>query len=124
MPPLAPDTLALGTLTHSSAPELRALLKSVGRHLPGSRVVVVDCASQDETVSVARAEVSGCSVFTVALQENVGFGRACNRATAEIREPVTVLVNPDVELLDGSLAELAGEARRRARPEGLAGPLR
>src|ERR1700694_2428334 len=123
MPPLAPDTLALGTLTHSSAPELRALLKSVGRHLPGSRVVVVDCASHDETVSVARAGVAGSSVDTVALEENVGFGRACNLGMAEIREPVTVLVNPDVELLDGSLAELAGEALRRDRPERLLAPL-
>jgi GT2 family glycosyltransferase len=123
MPPVAPDTLALATVTHNSAPELRALLTSVGRHLPGSHVVVVDCASQDETVSVARAGVAGCSVDTVALEENVGFGRACNRAMAEIREPVTVLVNPDVELLDGSLAELAREALRRDRPERLLAPL-
>jgi GT2 family glycosyltransferase len=123
MPSVAPDTLALATVTHNSAPELRALLTSVGRYLPGSRVIVVDCASQDDTVSVANAGAPGCEVVTVALEQNVGFGRGCNRAIEEIREPVTVLVNPDIELLDGSLAELAEEAIRPERPERLLAPL-
>ena len=39
----------------------------------------------------------------MALDENVGFGAACNRGLAEVRGPVTALVNPDVELLDDSL---------------------
>jgi GT2 family glycosyltransferase len=59
----------------------------------------------------------------VELAENVGFGRASNRALAEVREPVTLLLNPDVELLDGSLLTLAGEAVRRGLPERLLAPL-
>jgi GT2 family glycosyltransferase len=40
-----------------------------------------------------------------------------------VAEPVTVLVNPDVELLDSSLAELADEAMRRDAPERVLAPL-
>src|SRR5262249_868311 len=50
----APASLALVTVTHNSARELEALLLSVDRHLPGTPVVVVDCASQDGTLDVAR----------------------------------------------------------------------
>ncbi|MFZ1994492.1 MAG: glycosyltransferase family 2 protein, partial [Solirubrobacteraceae bacterium] len=102
-----PGDFALVTVTHNSAAEVEALLRSAARHLPEVRTVVVDCASTDDTVAVARrfarAEV-------VALSENVGFGRANNRGLAEVSEPVAVLVNPDVELLDESVRGLAAEA--------------
>ncbi|MGH2894879.1 MAG: glycosyltransferase, partial [Solirubrobacteraceae bacterium] len=105
--PPSPDDFALVTVTHNSATALDALLASVARHLPSVRVVVVDNASSDGTVAVA----SGFAQATVvALTENVGFGRANNRGLAEVLEPVAVLVNPDVELLDDSLRALAAEA--------------
>jgi GT2 family glycosyltransferase len=41
-----------------------------------------------------------------------------------VEEPVTILVNPEVELLDGSLAELAGELTvGRGGPDRLLAPL-
>jgi N-acetylglucosaminyl-diphospho-decaprenol L-rhamnosyltransferase len=102
-----PGDFALVTVTHNSAAEVEALLRSAAHHLPDIRTVVVDCASTDDTVAVAsrfaRAEV-------VALSENVGFGRANNRGLAEVSEPVAVLVNPDVELLDDSVRGLAAQA--------------
>ena len=103
---------ALLTVTHNSSAQLEALLHSVARHLPGVRVVVVDCASGDDTLAVAARFPE---VVAVALGENAGFGVANNRGLAEIDEAVTVLVNPDVELLDGSLAQLAAEAAREDR---------
>jgi N-acetylglucosaminyl-diphospho-decaprenol L-rhamnosyltransferase len=105
--PPTPSGFALVTVTHNSAGHVRALLASVARHLPGVRTVVVDCASTDDTVAVAR-EFAGAVV--VELGENVGFGRANNRGLAEVSEPVTVLVNPDVELLDETVMGLAAEA--------------
>lgn len=119
-PTLPKSALALVTVTHNSERELEALLRSAEQHLPGLRVVVVDCDSQDRSVEVAR---SRDWVRTVPLDENVGFGRACNRGIAEVRESVTVLVNPDVELLDDSLLRLAAEALRTDRPERLLAPL-
>jgi GT2 family glycosyltransferase/glycosyltransferase involved in cell wall biosynthesis len=112
--------LTLVTVTHNSAHQLGALLASVQRHLPRAGVVIVDCASTDDTLAVARAAPG---TTTVALDENVGFGRACNRGLAEVRAEVTALVNPDVELLDASLRELAVEALRGDRAERLLAPL-
>jgi GT2 family glycosyltransferase len=60
-------------------------------------------------------------VQTIALDRNVGFGRGCNIGVAAVTQVVTALVNPDVELLDGSLLELAHEALRP--PERLLAPL-
>ncbi len=120
-PPTGPtglDAFALVTVTHNSAGELATLLGSVARHLPGVRTVVVDCASSDDSVAVARG-FPGATVL--ALDDNVGFGRANNRGLAAVTEPVAVLVNPDVELLDDSLRRLAAEAARG--PDRLLAPL-
>jgi N-acetylglucosaminyl-diphospho-decaprenol L-rhamnosyltransferase len=119
--PLAPrDSLALVTVTHNSASELEALMRSVERHLPGTRLIVVDCASRDGTL--ARAASSRSSV-PIALDCNVGFGRGVNRGLLEVREPVAALVNPDVELLDASLLVLAAEALSPAGERRLLAPL-
>ena len=56
---LAGAGLAVVTVTHNSAAQLPAMLASVRRHLPGATVTVVDCASDDESVAVARS-APGC----------------------------------------------------------------
>jgi N-acetylglucosaminyl-diphospho-decaprenol L-rhamnosyltransferase len=112
--------LAVVTVTHNSGAELPALLASVRRHLPGAPVTVVDCDSHDGSVAVARGAPG---VETIALRENVGFGRACNRGVASVTAPVTALLNPDVELIDASLLQLAAEALRDDRPPRLLAPL-
>jgi N-acetylglucosaminyl-diphospho-decaprenol L-rhamnosyltransferase len=118
-----PSGIALVTVTYDSEDELDALLRSVARHLPGTQVVVVDSASSDETVAVARRGAPGVGVEVVALTDNVGFGRGCNIGLERVLAPVTALVNPDVELLDDSLLALAAEAQRIDRPERLLAPL-
>jgi N-acetylglucosaminyl-diphospho-decaprenol L-rhamnosyltransferase len=118
-PAAASAQLSVVTVTHNSERELEALLDSVARHLPGARMVVVDCASDDGSLELARRRPW---VETVALGENIGFGRACNRGVQRVRTPVTALLNPDVELLDGSLLQLAAEALRDDRPQRLLAP--
>jgi GT2 family glycosyltransferase/glycosyltransferase involved in cell wall biosynthesis len=103
--------LSVVTVTRNSADVLPGLLDSVARSLPGTAVVVVDCASSDDSVAIARA--AGAKV--VELDQNVGFGSASNRGMLEVRAPVTALLNPDVELLDDSLLEAAAEALRSQR---------
>lgn len=112
--------LALVTVTHESERELEALLESVARHLPGVQVVVVDCASRDRSAEVARDR---SLVTTIELDQNLGFGRASNVGLKAVLAPVTMLVNPDVELLDGSPLTLAAEALRAGTPERLLAPL-
>ena len=110
--------LALVTVTHDSRPCLEALLASVDRHMPGTRVIVIDSGSSDGSADAARAWTGGARV--VELGENIGFGRSSNVGVAEVAEPVTILVNPDVELLDDSLLALAEEVARG--PERLLAP--
>jgi N-acetylglucosaminyl-diphospho-decaprenol L-rhamnosyltransferase len=120
--PTAPpgDGVAVVTVLHDSEPELRVLLASLERHLPGARVVVVDSGSSDGGAAFARSWRAGAAEVLV-LGENAGFGRAVNEGLALVDEPVTALLNPDVELLDSSLEAAAREARRL--PERLLAPL-
>lgn len=107
---------AVLTVTHDSAGRLRRLLRSLERHLPAApQVVVVDAASRDESVQVARE--AGAEV--VALNENLGFGAANNLGLERVRAPVTVLLNPDIELCDAgviSLVELAARTGALVAP--------
>jgi GT2 family glycosyltransferase len=86
-------------------------------------VVVVDSASQDASREVALRERDGIAVELIALERNEGFGVGSNVGVAAVTEPVTALVNPDVELVDDSLLALAEEALRTAAPERLLAPL-
>ncbi len=115
--PRAGDELALVTVTHDSADELEALLASAARHLPGAQVVVVDSGSSDDGIEVARRH----GAETIAL-ENVGYGRSANAGLEVVTRPVTVVLNPDVELVDSSLADMAEELARGREPERLLVP--
>jgi N-acetylglucosaminyl-diphospho-decaprenol L-rhamnosyltransferase len=99
-------TFSVVVVLHNSAGPLRALLDSL-RLLPAPpQLVVVDTASQDAGVELAR----GAGAEVVALGANPGFGAANNAGVERARHAVTVLLNPDCELLDGSLERLAAAA--------------
>jgi len=115
--PRAGDGIALVVVSHDSAPELGRLLASAARHLPGARVLVADSGSTDASATVA----CGAGAQVLELGQNVGFGRATNAALAEVHEPVCLLVNPDVELVDASLAALARAAG--SGPERILAPV-
>jgi N-acetylglucosaminyl-diphospho-decaprenol L-rhamnosyltransferase len=112
--------MALVTVTHDSEDQLEVLLESVSRHLPGARVVVVDSGSGDGSLSVA-SDWRGAAT-SLDMGSNVGYGRAVNAGLRRVAEPVSVVINPDVELVDGSLAELGREAARRDRRERILAP--
>ena len=95
---------AIVTVIHNSERELSGLLDSVARRLdPRPRVIVVDSGSSDRGGALAR----DWGAELVDLGANPGFGAANNAGLELVREPVTALVNPDVELLDDGLALLA-----------------
>jgi N-acetylglucosaminyl-diphospho-decaprenol L-rhamnosyltransferase len=111
--------MAIVTVLHDSEREVRALLDSVEQHLPGARVVAADSGSSDGGAAALRER--GGQV--IELGANVGFGPATNAALAAVEEPVAVVLNPDTELLDGSLAGLADELLADDRPERILAPL-
>jgi GT2 family glycosyltransferase len=93
---------------HDSARHLAALLRSIDRRLETPpQVIVVDSGSRDDGAAVARA----AGAQTIVLDGNPGFGAANNAGLAHAAHDVTVLLNPDCELPDGSLAALAERAR-------------
>ena len=91
--------LAYVTVTHNSARDLERLLRSLPA---GARVVVVDAASTDDSVAVARAHDA-----RVIEGDNAGYGAAANAGVAACDAAVTVVLNPDVELVVDTLDALA-----------------
>jgi GT2 family glycosyltransferase len=116
----AGEGLALVTVLHDSEPDVRRLVASVERHLPRAHLVAVDSGSSDGGAALVR----GSSLRTTVIElDNVGYGRGSNRGLEAVEEPVTVILNPDVELLDDSLAALAAEVARDGGPERILAPV-
>jgi N-acetylglucosaminyl-diphospho-decaprenol L-rhamnosyltransferase len=95
---------------HDSHDELERLLDSIEHHLSDRpELIVVDSGSSDGGGALANAR--GAQVVT--LEGNPGFGVANNAGLAHATRDVTVLLNPDTELLDGGLSELVYRASER-----------
>ena len=106
------DTLAV-VVRWRGGDEVRACLTSIlthgGPRLAG--VVLVDSGSGDGGAERLVAEFP--TVRVEALEKNFGFAHAANRGAAEGGEERLLLLNPDTELLPGSLDELAGGLDQR-----------
>jgi GT2 family glycosyltransferase len=106
---------------------LRRCVESLAASPPSVpfEVIVVDNDSSDD--SVARLRASGAAsalggrLRVVESGENLGFGRANNRAFALTRAPLLFLLNPDTEVTPGSVDRLVASVRSGARV-GAAGP--
>jgi N-acetylglucosaminyl-diphospho-decaprenol L-rhamnosyltransferase len=103
-------TFTIVTILHESAPELPRLLASIDAHLrPRPQIVAIDSGSSDDGPRLARD--AGAEV--VVMGGNPGFGAASNAGVARARHSVTVVLNPDCELLDAGLTELVAHAEER-----------
>jgi N-acetylglucosaminyl-diphospho-decaprenol L-rhamnosyltransferase len=99
------------TVLHDSAAELAALLRSLdAQRDERPQLIAVDTGSADG--GSERAAEWGAEV--VEARDNPGFGAASNAGVARARHDVTVLLNPDCEVLDGALARLAALAREHS----------
>jgi N-acetylglucosaminyl-diphospho-decaprenol L-rhamnosyltransferase len=105
-------------VTWQSAGHLAALVESMNRHLDDRpELVVVDNDSDDDPEGAARGWDGELRLLP--LGENRGYGAAANVGVREARGEAVVLLNPDTELLDSGLGELARFALER---RALAGP--
>jgi GT2 family glycosyltransferase len=102
------------------------VLRALGEQTRPLNVVLVDNGSSDDSVELARRE--GPDVEVVALGENLGFGRAINRAVAERPGDPLILLNNDAvpeprfveSLLDGlgaGVDSVAGVLVQERAPE-------
>jgi N-acetylglucosaminyl-diphospho-decaprenol L-rhamnosyltransferase len=118
MDPCPPLSLVAVTVTHDSAAVLPRCLAALAEE--GIGVIVVDNASSDDSVVLARAQ--GADV--VQLPRNEGFGRASNagiEAGAARGAQWCLLLNPDAVVKPGLRAALA-EATARYPQAGLLAP--
>jgi GT2 family glycosyltransferase len=108
--PARDNDFTLLVVLHDSEAELAVLLDSIERQLdPVPPLVVVDSGSTDG--GPALAERRGARVLR--LPGNPGFGAANVAGLALVATPITVLLNPDIELLDEGVARLAALAAGR-----------
>jgi GT2 family glycosyltransferase len=77
----------------NGAARLGPVLRALGEQTVEVDVVLVDNGSSDDSIEVARRELPGVRV--VALDENLGFGRAINRGVAEAPGDPVILLNND-----------------------------
>jgi N-acetylglucosaminyl-diphospho-decaprenol L-rhamnosyltransferase len=96
-------------VTWECAGALQNLVESMNRYLDDKpELVVVDNGSSDDPAKVVETW-KGRSRF-IPTGENLGFGRSNNIGVDAASGSSIVLLNPDVELIDGSIAALASEA--------------
>jgi GT2 family glycosyltransferase len=89
--------VAICIVTHDSAADLPGCLASIAalEHRP-LEIVVVDCASRDNSLETARAHApAGIPFQAVDLRENLGFAGGMNAALAQTRAPWVLSLNAD-----------------------------
>jgi GT2 family glycosyltransferase len=97
---VVPGSVAVCIVTHGAAADLPGCLAAVGAMAAASprslALVVVDCASRDGSLEVARAEApAGIPLIAVGLAENRGFAGGMNEAVARAESDWVLSLNAD-----------------------------
>jgi GT2 family glycosyltransferase len=113
------DELAVVIVSHECAPYLEPCLRSVFAHAGGADldVVVVDAGSSDGGPEVVERAFPDVRVLR---GPNRGFAHANNIGVLATDAPFVLFLNPDTEILEGTLAGLVALLADRPRV-GLAG---
>ncbi len=96
--------------TFNRADLLRGCLEHLARQDVPHTAIVVDNGSRDGTVEMLRAEFP--EVRLIALDENLGFGRAVQLGVEAGDGDAIVLINNDVDVLPGFLGALVAPLER------------
>jgi GT2 family glycosyltransferase len=120
--------ISVVVINWNSGTDLADCLPSVlGQTLPPFEMVIIDNASADDsTVAGQRALEAGGGPSTrrvvwVMNERNVGFSRAANQGISATTGDWVLLLNPDVVLTPGFLAEAWGAIRTRPKAGSLGG---
>jgi N-acetylglucosaminyl-diphospho-decaprenol L-rhamnosyltransferase len=88
--------LSLITVTYRSATTMPRFLAAARQAIPSAEIVVIDNASDDDTVQVVRRHDPAAKVICCA--ENLGFARGCNQGASQASAEWLLFLNPDLEL--------------------------
>jgi O-antigen biosynthesis protein len=103
-----PPTVSIVIVTYNSAEHLAACLESLRalRYEPAPEVVIVDNASRDGSLALARGLLPEALILP--QERNLGFAGGVNRGVAAAAGEVIALLNPDAAVDPGWLAALVG----------------
>lgn len=119
--PAPTDSVLVVTVTYNSGDHLTSFLDSLaGASTHDLRVVISDNGSVDGAPQ-REAERRGPAVEVRENRDNLGYGRAVNRAADGATEDWILVVNPDVVLHHGSIDALIDAASARG-DIGMVGP--
>ncbi|HQR50022.1 MAG TPA: glycosyltransferase family 2 protein [Methylophilaceae bacterium] len=91
------------------------------QQVDGLEIIVVDNASQDDSIALLRDACGGC-ITLIESRENLGFGRANNLAAVKAQGEFLLLINPDAQLQgDGAVTTLVAYLQQN-QAVGIAGP--
>ncbi|MEP0775833.1 MAG: glycosyltransferase family 2 protein [Acidobacteriota bacterium] len=104
-------SVAVVMVTHNHGPTIAATLRAVAAQTrPPEQVVVIDNASADDSLNLARAFAASLPLEVVAWRENRGFAAAFNEGVRRSAAPWVLSLNPDCRLAPDFLAVLTGRA--------------
>ncbi|MDP9285266.1 MAG: glycosyltransferase family 2 protein [Actinomycetota bacterium] len=105
------DDLAVIVVACNSAPYVAACLRSIFEHMGLLRadVIVVDAESRDDTADIV-ADFRGVRLIRC---RNRGFAYANNRGLMTCEARYVLFLNPDTEILQGSLSDLVSRMDER-----------
>lgn len=99
--------LSIVIVNWNSADLLKKCLQSIKKNLTiPSDVWVIDNASVDKSAELVKKNFPW--VKLIANKENLGFGKANNQALRKIKTEYVLILNPDTEILKGSIETLVG----------------
>ena len=119
------DAVAVCIVTWNSAADLPACLAAVAAqdHRP-LELVIVDCASSDDSFAVAReTKTPGVPKQVVALDDNLGFAGGMNEAFRQTDAPYLLTLNADAMARPIYAGRLLERMRRTSRAAGVTGRL-
>jgi hypothetical protein len=98
-------------VTYNSVGTIEPCLGSIGACTPEPHEIIVVDNSPDELTLLAlerfRASHPDVTLHIVKTEENIGFGRACNRGAALATGDYLFFLNPDTQLRPGAAGQLA-----------------
>ena len=107
-------------VTHNSSAPIEACLRALASQ--GCEIVLVDNASQDDTVARVRALEGELALHLIAVSRNIGFAGGVNQGVAAASGSVLLLLNPDAMAEAGAIQAILS-AFERFRADAVGGAL-
>ena len=108
-------------VTYNSANEIPILLADLIQNAPASKIVIIDNASKDETVSIVQKQFP--EVQLIKNHVNVGYARAVNQGFDLCRTEFVLLLNPDIRITSSDVISRMSKHIRYSRRIAIVAPL-